>query len=132
MSKKDNWLPTEENIKNYNLLVEMLEAQKREFSPLCSKKPNDNLNLMKIRMVNRVIEPLKKILEYEDSYDFLDILKEDDIASYSDVVLIISQYETAIKKFKDKYYLEDKFRSTHYSKEFRWMTQEFPPNYYDK
>ena len=48
----------------------------------------------------------------------------------SDVVLIISQYETAILEFKNKYYRKDEYKSTKYSIKMRWMTKEYPPDYY--
>ena len=125
MTKEDNWLPTEKDIEDYSLLKEMLKSQRHEFNLLSKKNPNVQLNLMKVKMVNRVLEPLNEILKHEPSHKFLDILSEDDMPTNSDVVLIISQYETAISEFRGKYYIEDKYRYTH-----RWMTQEFPPDYY--
>ncbi|MGR3173479.1 MAG: hypothetical protein ACUZ8N_02615 [Candidatus Scalindua sp.] len=125
MSKKDNWLPTEKDIEDYSLLKDMLKSQRHEFSLLSNKKPDVQLNPMKIKMVNRVLEPLNEILKHEPSHEFLDLLNEDDLSTNSDVVLIISQYETAISEFKSKYYIKDE-----YQYEYRWMTQEFPPDYH--
>lgn len=130
MSNNEDWLPTEKQIKEFGLLKEMLQSQRKEFDPLSSKKPNEELNKMKIKMVNRVLEPLKKILEHEDSYQFLDTLTEDDIPTNSDVVLIISQYETGVQRFKDKYYLKDEFQSNYSRDVLRWMTREYPPDFY--
>ena len=82
-------------------------------------------------MVNRVLEPLNEILKHEPSYKFLDILNEDDMPTNSDVVLIISQYETAISEFRNKYHIKDKYQTNDYGDHVsRWMTQEFPPDYY--
>ncbi len=125
MTKKDNWLPAEKNIEDYSLLKDMLNSQRHEFNLLSKKNPDVHLNLMKVKMVNRVLEPLNEIIKHEPSHKFLDILSEVDLPTNSDVVLIISQYETAISEFDDKYYIEDKYRN-----EDRWMTQEFPPDYY--
>ena len=131
MAKEDNWLPTEKNIEDYSLLKDMLKSQRQEFNLLSKKKPDDHLNKMKIKMVNRVLEPLNEILKHEPSHKFLDILSDDDMPSNSDVVLIISQYETAISEFKNKYYLKDKYQPDGYHGYVsRWMTQEFPPDYY--
>ena len=82
-------------------------------------------------MLNRVLEPLKELFKHEDSHIFLDILNEDDIPTTSDVVLIISQYKTAIEEFKNKYYFRDEHLVDSYGDPiFRWLTEEFPYHYY--
>lgn len=126
MAKK-NILPTEKDIENYKLLKLMLESQRIEFNKLSSKKPTEQLNKTKIKMVNRVLEPLKELFKNEDSFQFLDILSEDDMPINSDVVLIISQYETAIEEFKNKYYLLDRSnRDSYGDSKFRWNVKENP------
>ena len=124
------WLPTEKNIEDYNLLRAMIISQKNEFDLLSKKKADGQLNKTKIKMVNRVLKPLKELFEKEKSHTFLDILDDDEMPTYSDVVLIISQYLTAIGDFKKKYYLKDVYLSTDYSDKLRWMTEEFPFDYY--
>lgn len=99
------WLPKNEDIENYHLLKDFLEAQKKEFDLLSKKKSDGQLNLMKIKMVNRVLEPLNNLFQNEPSHNYLDILNEDDLPTNSDVVLLISQYKTAIHSFREKYYL---------------------------
>ena len=131
MSKQKTWLPTEQNIEEYNLLVDMLHSQRIEFDLLSRKKTDGQLNPMKIKMINRVLEPLNELFKHEDSYKFLDTLNEEDMPTNSDVVLIISQYETAIIKFKSKYYVIDEYQRDEVGYKFkRWMTKEFPPDYY--
>jgi len=114
MTEEINWIPTDKNVENYKLLKDMLSAQKIEFDILSKKKADGQLNSMKIKMVNRVLEPLKELFKQEESYNFLDTLNEDEIPTNSDVVLIISQYETAINEFKNKYYHD-----------YRWHTEEY-------
>lgn len=127
MTEESAWLPKEKNIEDYELLKDMLHSQKKEFDLLSKKKADEQLNPMKIKMANRVLEPLKELFEHEASHKFLDTLNEDEMPTNSDVVLIISQYETAINEFKSRYYLIDKHK---YSRTFRWMTEEYPPDYY--
>jgi hypothetical protein len=131
MANKDSWLPTNKNIEDYSLSKDMLNSQRQEFTLLSKSKPDVQLNPMKIEMVNRVLKPLKEILKYEPSHKFLDILSEAILPTNSDVVLIISQYETAITKFYNKYYTEDKYKTDSYGRNYirRWITQEFPPDY---
>ena len=79
MSKNQSWLPTEKNIEDYSLLKDMLHAQRQEFYLLSKKKSDGQLNKMKIKIVNRVIEPLNELLKNESSHKFLDILNENDM-----------------------------------------------------
>lgn len=131
MTEENSWLPTEKNIEDYELLKDMLHSQRIEFNLLSKKKADGQLNPMKIKMVNRVLEPLKELFKHEESHKFLDTLIEDEMPTNSDVVLIISQYETAINEFKDTYFFKDKNLSDGLSRyRSRWMTEECPPNYY--
>ena len=125
MTKESTWLPTEKNIEDYTLLKDMLHSQKKEFDLLSKKKTDGQLNPMKIKMANRVLEPLKMLFKHEESHRFLDALNEDEIPTNSDVVLVFIQYETAINEFRSRYYLRDDYSSTR-----RWMTEENPPDYY--
>ncbi len=127
MAKKNNWLPTEKDIKDYSLLKDMLIAQRHEFNLLSNKKSDGQLNKMKIKMVNRVLEPLNELFKNEPSYKFLDILNEDDMPTNSDVVLIISQYEKAMDNFRSKYFIIDKnFRDKYGDAKARWNIKENP------
>lgn len=125
MEEKNVWFPSEKDVEDFELLVDMLNSQRKEFDLLSKKKADGQLNQMKIKMANRVLEPLKELLSHEDSNKFLDTLEEDNIPTYSDLVLIISQYETAIYEFKEKYHKYDEYYG-----DKRWMTDEFPPDYY--
>ena len=127
MSNKQNWLPTEKNIADYSLLTDMLYAQRQEFGLLSKKKSDGQLNKMKIKMVNRVLEPLNELLKNEPSHKFLDILSEVDMPTNSDVVLIISQYEKALLNFKNKYFIIDKnYRDKYGEAQARWNIKEDP------
>jgi hypothetical protein len=114
MKIEKTWLPTNKDIENYKLLEDLLKSQKSEFDILSKKKSNEQLNSTKIKMANRVLGPLKELFKNEESHNFLDILSEEDMPTYSDVVLIYSQYETAVREFRKKYY-----------KNFHWITEEF-------
>jgi len=127
MTKKINWLPTEKNIEDYSLLKDMLRAQRQEFALLSKKKSDGQLNKMKIKMVNRVIEPLNELLRNEPSHKFLDVLNEDEMPTNSDVVLIISQYEEALLNFKNRYFLIDENYTDEYgTPKKRWNIKENP------
>ncbi len=117
MTEENAWLPTEKNIENYELLKDMLHSQKEEFDLLSKKKADGQLNPMKIKMVNRVLEPLKELFLHESSHKFLDTLDQNEIPTNSDVVLIISQYESAIHNFRSRYYKDYHWRTVEYVEE---------------
>lgn len=57
----------------------------------------------------------------------MDIPNEDDLPSNSDIVLIISQYETAINEFKDKFFIDDRdLPNWYWWFEKRWNIKENP------
>lgn len=120
MTEENGWLLTEKNIEDYELLKDMLHSQKEEFDLLSKKKADGQLNPMKIKMVNRVLEPLKELFLHEASHKFLDTLDQDEIPTNSDVVLIISQYESAIDNFRSRYY-----------KNYNWLTVEYESRKYE-
>lgn len=126
-NKTDDFLPTEKDIENYLLLKDLLKAQRHEYNILSNKKWGDQLNKFKIKIINRILEPLYELFKNEPTHNFLDIPNEDDLPSNSDVVLIISQYETAINEFRDKYFIKDGGLPNWYwwFKE-RWNTKENP------
>lgn len=125
------WLPAEADIEKYSLLKDMLKAQANEFDKLSNKKPDGQLNEMKINMVNRILEPLNEMFKNEPAFEFLEILNKDEIPTNSDVVLIISQYFTAIEEFRKRYYIRDEYLIDEWGKStLRWVTKEKPQEYY--
>lgn len=125
------WLPTEKDIESYLLLLGMLQAQRKELDLLSKKKSDEQLNPMKIKMVNRILEPLNVLFKNEPAHKFLDILNENDMPTNSDVVLVLSQYETAINEFKKRYYFRDEYLLDEYGDPtWRWLTRETPFDYY--
>ena len=99
---------SKENVDQYELLTPLLESAYKEMSELSKKKFDAPLNSYKVKVINRIIKPLKEILKSEAVVQFLDILDADDLPTNSDVVLILSQYIEATKLFYDKYYILNK------------------------
>lgn len=125
MSENEEWLPTEKNVEEYLLHSKMLDSLAAEIRELSKKKQEGALNLTKVRMINRVLKPLKEgILEHVPANIFLDLLDEDTLPNNSDAVLIISQFEAAIKEFREKYHRD--FVDDSYSRHYYWATVENP------
>ena len=110
LSEKENTESTDEE--QFNLLAKLLGGLYTEFSSLAKKQPDALTNVFKTNQVNRVLSPLKQIMASEDSTQYLDLLLEADDgqtngkgrSSYSDAVIIMSQYKTACDVFRKKYF----------------------------
>lgn len=88
----------------YNLLFAMLKSAYVELRDMSKKSPKDSLSLMKVRMLNRILERVKTFLKNEATSDFLDLIDEDTIPSTSDALLLMSQYAGAIENYYKRYH----------------------------
>src|ERR1700759_5095128 len=94
-------MPTEEQAATYDRLVPMLEAAHREMSELSKKKQDGIVNNLKIKMLNRLLSELSKVIENDPSYTFVDMLDEETLPQNSDVVLILSQWRAALGQYRE-------------------------------
>ena len=81
----------------------MLVSIYSEMKEFAKKKPDEPLNKFKVKMINRVLEQIKEIIKNEPTNEFLDLLDEDALPSNSDTILIIGQFNAAMKQFREKY-----------------------------
>lgn len=80
MEKKNT---TGEQIKLYSTISPLLWAAFNEVKEFSKKKQDEQLNLKKVKMINRLLEKAKVVLENEPTVDFLDMLDEDDLPTNS-------------------------------------------------
>lgn len=110
LDEKEDMEATDEE--QFNLLAKLLGGLYAELSSLAKKQPDALTNAFKTSRVNRVLSPLKQIMASEDSTQYLDLLQEADDgqangkgrSTYSDAVIIMSQYKTACDEFRLKYF----------------------------
>lgn len=95
---------TQKDSEQYEMLQPLLYASYREIQELSKKKPDTPLNALKVKMINRILVPLKEILSSEDIAEYIDLLSDDELPTNSDAVLILSQYLKALEAYKEKYY----------------------------
>ncbi len=88
----------------YNLLFSMFKSAYIELRELSKKTPNESLSLMKVRMLNRILERIKIFLKEEATADFLEMIDEDALPSTSDTLLLMSQYAGAIENYYKRYH----------------------------
>ena len=94
----------------FDNLTGMLRRVSMEIKDLAKKKPDAGLNAFKVKRVNMILMPLRKIMEGEISSPFLEVVQEPEGGkgtsrnSYSDVSIILCQYEQACSEYRNKYY----------------------------
>lgn len=79
-----------------------------EIKALAMKKPEATVSKTKVSFVNRILKDIRDILQGEDFAKYLDLLDDDLLPQYSDILLIMSQYQAALSSFKGRYYYYDK------------------------
>jgi hypothetical protein len=124
MAKKDTkekYYPFEADTLKFEMLEKLIDSSFIEMKEFSKKKPDEFLNKFKVTSLNRILGPIKELLKTEPTVSFLDLLDEDTIPSYSDSILIIAQFQSAMAQFKSTYYGYDNHNHKH-----RWFTKENP------
>lgn len=100
----EKFYTSQDKAKTHDTTTPLLKAMYFEFKEISKKKPDLAISKGKIKIVNRLLEKVKIVLEDEESIIFLDLLDEDDVPQASDVTLILSQYVAAMDAFREKHY----------------------------
>lgn len=102
--REDADVPSAEDVRKYQMLSGLLGSLVAEARELSKKKPDEPLNELKVRMINRVLEQVKALLDKQPTIEYLDMLDDETLPSNSDAVLILGQFTAAMKGFKERYY----------------------------
>jgi len=109
--------PTQVQVAEFEMLWPILKSLLAETKELSKKKADNPLNKLKVGMINKVLERVKKILAADPTIKFLELLDDETLPSNSDAVFIIAQYDAAMKQYKNKHYGYDSIEGEH-----RWFT----------
>jgi len=120
-SKQTSQAPTENEAATYDRLVPMLEAAHHEMTELSKKKQDGVVNALKIKILNRLLTELGNILENDPSSEFVELIDDETLPQNSDVVLLLSQWRSALEQYKNVHYGFDGVSK-------RWFTVESPKN----
>lgn len=93
----------QERIDEYHLLEAQLGRAYIEMSNFAKKNPTEKISILKLQLINRILNAIKELLKEEPSTQYLDILNEEDLPSISDTVLIMGQHISALHQFKKKH-----------------------------
>jgi len=87
----------------YALYEPFFEALYYEFRQQTRRSPDSRVNEYKAESLNRVLEPLKEIMEGEDYAELLGLIGTgEDGMSYGDAMMLLTQYRSALAKFRRK------------------------------
>jgi len=95
--------PTKQQAETLELVSPILTAVVTEVRELSKKKQDGILSVLKVRSINRILGDVQSTLKDDPSLRYLDLLEEDDLPQNSDAVLILTQWEAAVKQHKDKH-----------------------------
>lgn len=121
MKKTEQNLPTNADVNQFLMLRELVTGLYEEMKDLTKKSSKETLNEFKIKSLNRVLKPLRELLKEQPTAMFLDLLEDDSLPTNSDVVIVLSQYLSAMKKYEERYYRVSPGTFTK-----RWNTKENP------
>ena len=62
-------------------------------------------------IINRLLTDIRTILEDQEEFKYLDLLDDDTLPQYSDVVLILSQYDKTLSRVHYRYSHYDSSKS---------------------
>lgn len=99
---------SQDKINVYKSTAPFLESLYKEIQILSKKKPDGTLSQHKVKIINRLLSDIKTMLMDEVGSKYLDLVNDEDLLQYSDVVIILSQYLVAMDKFRLRYsYMDD-------------------------
>lgn len=97
------FVTTQENVEFYRTSEEIFSGLIKEMRELSKKKADATLSKGKVKILNRVLDDIRSLLEAEPEAKFLDELDDDELPQNSDAVLIMVQYESALVAFRKRY-----------------------------
>jgi len=115
-------LPTAQEQDKFERLSPLLNSIYDEMKEFSKKKPEELLNALKVKMINKILMQVKEFLVKDPNVEFLELLDDATLPSNSDTVLIIGQFKAILNQFQSRFYYYDSSTGGG----TRWHTQEDP------
>lgn len=96
-------ITTEKYTLVYEAVSDIFFGLIKEMRELSKKKPDATLSTEKVLILNRVLSDAKSILSEEPEGKYLDLLSDEKLPQNSDVVLVMVQFEKALRAFHSRY-----------------------------
>lgn len=98
----------------HDTIAPLLSAAHKEMQELSKKKPDTTLSPNKAKILNRLLNDARNILEGETEAKYLDVIDEEaTLPVHSDVVLMLSQYSAAFAVYRQRYFGWDSRKHEH-------------------
>lgn len=91
---------TKEDIELYQKVFSQINGLYKEIGLLSKKNPNDVVNDFKIRFINKNLEDANSLLGEDKPYADFHCFEEDSVPTTSDVVMMLEQYISALRRLK--------------------------------
>ena len=90
----------------------------QEIRELSKKKPEATMNEGKVKIINRILTDVLAFLKEEPTGKYLEVLDDESLPQMSDAVLVMVQFESALKAFHTRYF-------QYVDRTHTWITREF-------
>ena len=100
---KSEHVTTADAVAVYEASYDVFAGLLSEIRELSKKKPDATLNESKVKLLNRVLLDIQDILKTEPEGKYLDLLDDEKLPQNSDAVLVMVQYEKALRAFVRRY-----------------------------
>jgi hypothetical protein len=101
----DKRAPTNrEAVEGYETTAHIFGALFREIKELAKKKPDASMSAFKVKQVNRLLGDIKAFLKDAPEQKYLDLLDDETLPQVADALVVMAQYEGALKGFRERHY----------------------------
>jgi hypothetical protein len=97
---------TAEKVRAYETATPLFEAALSQIKELAKKKPDATVSKANVARINRLLIDLRACLKDEDTSKYLDVLDDDILPQYSDALIVMSQYQSALQTFHSRYHVK--------------------------
>jgi hypothetical protein len=88
----------------YDATINIFEGIFRELKELSKKKSDSAMSTFKVEQINRILGDIKAFLKNEPEAKYLDLLNDEQLPQIGDAVVVMAQYEGALKGFRERHY----------------------------
>lgn len=92
-------MPSQKEIELYETIRPKIESIRNTIKDLSNKKPDVTLNSFKVKRVNILLEQANGLLKDLKPYEDFSKFDEDDLPTYSDVLMILNLYVKSFEKY---------------------------------
>src|SRR5262245_51597154 len=104
-------------IQQYDSVIAVFGSVFREVKELSRKKPEATLSLAKCKLINRLLDDIRNVVQEEPEIKYLERLDEDLLPQMGDAVLVMAQHDAALASFKARHY-------GNYHGDYQWAHEE--------